>query len=189
MNINNSFPIKGTKIAMAFSGHDREGRYDEGDNRRKLFIILLEGFGAEDSHFLRSAIKSSTESNDLVCTAAISLSASASAFSKLNSLKYGGRDNAYLINSATASSMLGLFAYFIYRSISSNTSSGIFIVNSRFDIFMVLLCQKTIQSVFKSINAKNSLKHAKNSLFIYPYSWNLFEVFIESEDKEKTTDN
>jgi len=96
----------------------------------KPLVILLKGFGAEDYHFLRSAIKSSMESNDLVFPAAISLSASASAFSQLNSLKYGGRDNAYLINSVTASSVFSLFADFLYRSISSNTSSGIFIVTS-----------------------------------------------------------
>lgn len=49
-------------VAKAFSGHNHAGRYD--------------GFGAEDSHSLRSAIKSSMESNDLVFPAAISLSAS-----------------------------------------------------------------------------------------------------------------
>jgi len=124
----------------------------------KPLVILLKGFGSEDSHFLRSAIKSSMESNDLVFPAAISLSASASAFSQLNSLKYGGRDNAYLINSATASSVFGLFADFLYRSISSNTSSGIFIVNSRFAIFIFLLRQNTISLVFKSIYTKHSFK-------------------------------
>jgi len=53
----------------------------------KPIVILLKGFGAEDSHFLRSAIKSSMESNDLIFPATISLSASASAFSQLKSLK------------------------------------------------------------------------------------------------------
>ena len=106
-------------MATAFSKHNRVGRCEE-------------GFGAEDSHFLRSKIKSSMESNDLVFPAAISLSASASAFSQLNSLKYGGRHNAYLINSATASSVVGLFADFLYRSISSKISSGIFIVTKEF---------------------------------------------------------
>src|SRR4030042_2949606 len=56
----------------------------------KPLVILLKGFGAGDYHFLRSAIKSSMESNDLVFPAAISLSASASAFSQSHSLKYGG---------------------------------------------------------------------------------------------------
>src|SRR3989337_4602078 len=120
----------------------------------KPLVILLKGFGAEDYHFLRSAIRSSMESNDLVFPAAISLSASASVFSQSNSLKYGGRDNAYLINSATASSVFGLFADFLYRSISSKTSSGIFIVNSRFAIFMFLLYQNTIPLDFKSIYTK-----------------------------------
>jgi len=149
----------------------------------KPLVILLKGFGAEDSHFLRSKIKSSMESNDLVCPAAISLSASASAFSQLNSLKYGGRDNAYLINSATASSVFGLFADFLYRSISSKISSGIFTVYSRFAIFMFLLRQNTIQLAFKSIYT-NSFKRGKTSLFIHPHPRYLFKVFVEGEDRE-----
>jgi len=97
----------------------------------KPLVILLKGFGAEDSHFLRSKIKSSMESNDLVCPAAISLSASASAFSQSNSLKYGGRVRAYLIKSLTASSVLVLLADFLYRSISSKMSSVNVIFNAR----------------------------------------------------------
>jgi len=72
----------------------------------KPLVILLEGIGAEDFHFLRSAIRSSTVSKDLVFPKAISLSASASAFVQSNDLKYGGIVRAYLTNSAIASSVL-----------------------------------------------------------------------------------
>lgn len=149
---------------------------------RKPMIILLKGLGAEDPHFLRSAIKSSMESNDLVFPVAISLSASASASSQLNSLKYGERDNAYLINSATASSVFGLFANFLYCSISSKISSGIFIVNSRFAIFMFLLRQNTIPVAFESIYTKNCFKRDKTSLFIHPHARYLLEMFIQGEN-------
>ncbi len=100
------------------------------DDPGKVLIILLKGVGTEDFHFFRSVIRSSTESNDLVFPAAISLSASASASSQLNSLKYGGRVRAYLISSETASSVSVFFADFLYRSISSNTSSVKVIVNA-----------------------------------------------------------
>jgi hypothetical protein len=172
---------------------------------RKPLIILLKSISAEDFHFLRSERKSSMESNDLVFPAAISLSASASAFSQLNSLKYGGRDNAYLINSATAASVFGLFADFLYRSISSKTSSGIFIVNSRLAIFLFLLRQDNTPLVFKSIYSIDSLKHDKNSSpswldsdggcglkklsLINPHARNLLEVGVEGEDREVVFDD
>jgi len=164
---------------------------EEGEVISQVIMVFLEyhhvgrceeGFGAEGFHFLRSAIKSSMESNDLVFPAAISLSASASAFSQLNSLKYGGRDNAYLINSATASSVVGLFADFLYRSISSKISSGIFIVNSRFAIFMFLLRQNTIQLAFKSIYTKTCFKRDKTSLFMHPHTRYMLKMLIEGED-------
>ena len=87
-----------------------------------------------------------------------------------------------MINSATASSVFGLFADFLYRSISSKISSGIFIVNSRFAVFMFLLRQNTIQLAFKSIYTKNSFKRDKTSLFIHPHTRNLMKVLVEGKD-------
>src|SRR4030042_4927651 len=103
----------------------------------KPLVILLEGIGAEDFHFLRSAIRSSTVSKDFVFPAAIWVSASASAFVQSNALKYGGRVKAYLINSVKASSVLVFLADFLYLSISyavfclkkkTNTESRQFII-------------------------------------------------------------
>src|SRR4030042_2585119 len=117
----------------------------------KPLVILLEGIGAEDFHFLRSAIRSSTVSKDFVFPAAIWLSASASAFVQSNALKYGGRGQAYLINSVTASSVFGFLADFLYLSISSMMSSAMVFVISRKTIAISLLHQHTIPKPVKSI--------------------------------------
>lgn len=119
--------------------------YEEPDFGSKLFLrkfgelfeIHLEAFGAEDVHFLRSEMRSSADLNDLVFPAAISLSASASAFFQSKSLKYGGNVKAYLSNSVTAFFVLLLCEAFLYFSISSKIVSDRVIVNSR--VAMVFL--------------------------------------------------
>ncbi len=127
----------------------------------KSFIILLEDSGAEDFHFLRSAIKSSTLSKDFVFPLAISLSASASAFGQSKSLKYGGRVRAYLINSATASSVLVFRADFLYFSISSMISSASVIVISRCAMVSLPLQQHTTPQGLKSICAHGALNSVR----------------------------
>lgn len=144
----------------------------------KLFVILLECPGAEDFHFLRSAIKSSTVSKDFVFPAAISLSASASAFVQSKSLKYGGMVRAYLINSATASSVLFFWADFLYFSTSLKISSDRVIVNSLVPIYFLLFRENTIPLNYKSIFRD----YLSLLPLIHPHPWYLLKVFVEGED-------
>ncbi len=124
----------------------------------KFFIILLKNFGSEDFHFLRSNKKSSADLNAFVFPAAISLSASASAFFQSNPLKYGGRVNAYLTSSATASPVLFLCSSFLYLFTSSRTLSDKVIVNSCVAIVLLLLIQNSIRIIPVSIYEKRLVK-------------------------------
>lgn len=93
--------------------------------RRQLLKVLFKGFSADYPHALRSARNSSTVEKDFIFPAAMSSSASFSAFSQSKALKYGGSDRAYFISSTTAVLSSPMCVRFLKSAISLNTSSGI----------------------------------------------------------------
>ncbi|MCL5808901.1 MAG: hypothetical protein M1418_10265 [Deltaproteobacteria bacterium] len=91
----------------------------------QLLIVLLEGFCKMDIHAFRSASKSSTEVKHATRPAAISASASASAFSQSKFRKYGGSVRAYFSSSKTAARVSLMLLFRLKFANSTAMSSGI----------------------------------------------------------------
>ncbi len=93
--------------------------------RGKLQEVLFKRFGPFNPHALRSARNSSTVEKDFTLPAAISASASSSAFSQSKRAKYGGSVRAYFISSRMAALSSVICACFLKSAISLRNSSGI----------------------------------------------------------------
>jgi len=91
----------------------------------QLLVVLLEGCCKMDIHAFRSASKSSTEVKHATRPAAISASASASAFSQSKFRKYGGSVRAYLSSSKTAARVSVMLLLRLKFASSAAMSSGI----------------------------------------------------------------
>ncbi len=90
----------------------------------KVSEVLLKGICSGNLHSYRSFIRSSTEEKLFVLPCLISSSACLSAFDQSNSLKYGGRQRAYLSSSITTDSSSGRSVVFLYSCSCSKSSSG-----------------------------------------------------------------